>query len=50
MIKEGKFSLKDALRMLNPKALLDVPVGGDGIDVSNGNWLESVIRKLRIST
>ncbi len=48
MIKEGKFSLKDALRMqLNPKALLDVPVGGDGIDVSNGSWLESVIRKLR---
>lgn len=48
MIKEGKFSLKDALRMqLNPKALIDVPIGDDGIDVSNGNWLESVIRKLR---
>lgn len=48
MMKEGKFSLRDALRIeLNPKALLDIPSGVNGIDVSNGSWLESVIQKLR---
>lgn len=48
MIKQGNFSLKDALRMqLNPKAMLDIPVDEDGVEVSNGAWLESVIRKLR---
>ena len=48
MIKQGHFSLKDALRMqLNPKAMLDIPVGEDGVEVSSGAWLESVVQKLR---
>jgi SNF2 family DNA or RNA helicase len=48
MIKEGNFSLRDALRMqLNPKSILDLPADGEVVYVSNGKWLESVIRKLR---
>ncbi len=48
MIKEGNFSLRDALRMqLNPKSILDLPADGEVVYVSNGEWLESVIRKLR---
>lgn len=48
MIKEGSFSLRDALRMqLNPKSMIGLPAEGEGVEVSNGKWLESVIRKLR---
>ncbi len=48
MIKEGNFSLRDALRMqLNPKSILDLSADGEVVYVSNGEWLESVIRKLR---
>ncbi len=48
MIKEGNFSLRDALRMqLNPKSILDIPADDEAVYVSNGKWLESVIRKLR---
>ncbi len=48
MIKEGNFSLRDALRMqLNPKSILDLPADREVVYVSNGEWLESVIRKLR---
>jgi non-specific serine/threonine protein kinase len=48
MIKEGNFSMRDALRMqLSPKSILDLPADGEVVYVSNGEWLESVIRKLR---
>lgn len=47
LIKEGNFSLRDALRMqLNPKELLNIP-SDNGIAVSHGKWLETVIQKLR---
>ncbi|NCO67010.1 MAG: ATP-dependent helicase [Nitrospirae bacterium CG_4_10_14_0_8_um_filter_41_23] len=47
MIRGGNFSLRDALRMqLNPKSMLGLPAEGESVDVSNGKWLESVIRKL----
>ena len=46
MGKEG-LSLRDALRLqLNPEKFLDIQIMDIDSSVSNGKWLESVIRKL----
>ena len=48
MIEEGDFSLRDAMRMqLNPGSALNLQRDAEGVETSNGRWLESVIFKLR---
>ncbi len=48
MIAEEGFSIKDALRMqLNPEKMLDLRAEDADVTVSKGQWLESVIEKLR---
>ncbi len=48
MIKDGHFSLRDAMRMqLNPEAALNLHEDDGAVEISNGKWLESVIIKLR---
>ncbi|MCK5180390.1 MAG: DEAD/DEAH box helicase [Candidatus Omnitrophica bacterium] len=48
MMGEGGLSLRDALRLqLNPGRMLNLDDKAESIGVSNGQWLESVIHKLR---
>lgn len=48
LMKAGDFNLRDALRLqLNPGAALHMPGEDGSIEVTNGQWLDSVLRKLR---
>ncbi|MDA8171874.1 MAG: DEAD/DEAH box helicase [Nitrospiraceae bacterium] len=48
MIAAGGFSFKDAMRMqLNPRAALGVCDDLQAIEVANGKWMDSVLKKLR---
>ncbi len=47
MVAEDGLSLKDAMRLqLKPETLLDKPEAEINYSVSNGKWLDSVIKKL----
>ena len=47
MMTEQGLSLQDALRLqLKPEKLLDMPAAEINCSVSNGKWLESVLKKL----
>lgn len=48
MMAAGEFSFRDAMRMqLDPKAALGVADQSWDIELTNGRWLDTVLRKLR---
>lgn len=48
MIATGKFSFRDAMRMqLDPKSALGVSDQSQDIELTNGKWLDTVLKKLR---
>ncbi|MBZ0157191.1 MAG: DEAD/DEAH box helicase [Alphaproteobacteria bacterium] len=48
MAKAGGLSLRDALRLeLSPGAALHIPDESEGVEITNGQWLDSVLRNLR---
>jgi non-specific serine/threonine protein kinase len=48
MIAAGEFSFRDAMRMqLNPKAALDITDQPEDLELTNGKWLDTVLKKLR---
>jgi len=48
MIAAGEFSFKDAMRMqLNPKSALGIAEQSEDLELTNGRWLDTVLKKLR---
>src|SRR5208283_2224595 len=48
MIAAGEFSFRDAMRMqLDPKSALGVTDRSQDIELTNGRWLDTVLKKLR---
>lgn len=48
MVKAGGLSLRDALRLeLSPGAALHVQDESESVEITNGQWLDSVLRNLR---
>ena len=48
MIAAGEFSFRDAMRMqLDPKSALGVAGQSQDIELTNGRWLDTVLKKLR---
>lgn len=47
-IAAGEFSFRDAIRMqLNPKSVLGIEAQSEDLELTNGRWLDTVLKKLR---